>query len=322
MRLTRILPLLMPAIFFFASAGCFTGVESTPRINADDVRKQNAAGVSAEALFLEPITPTPPSAWKRGRALLVANDRISLALTAASQRLDRLAGHTIYFEGFTPARSLTGDDASEAVFRADDGSRLYYRIPGVDAARLDTMPSLDVPFTIDLETVARLDSAMRGLKVYVRTPAWYSPDTRVAVPGLRHVEVIIDSVAPGDENFPAAVYFTLTDPELRKTACPDGRNRALFMSIGDSRAATRNFDTLFSFDNPRRRYPDIKDDVWQYIIRSRVKEGMTRDECRLALGAPTSLERIPTTAGVAERWRYSDGIFLIFEDDVLTIFRL
>ncbi len=314
--------LLLPALILLTAGGCFTGVESTPRINADDVRRQNAAGTSAEALFLSGIKPLPPSQWKPGRRLLVANDRISLALTPASQRRDRLAGHTIFFEGFAPARSLTGDDASEAIFRADDGSRLYYRIAGVDPARLDTMPALEVPFTIDLGTVARLDSAMRGMKVFVRTPAWYHPDSRVSVQGLRHVEVHIDSVAPGDENFPAAVFFTLTDPEQRKLSCPDGKNRMLFMSIGDSKAATRNFDVLFAFTNPRKQYPDIKDDVWQYIIRARVKEGMTRDECRLALGAPTSLERIPTTAGVAERWRYSDGIFLIFEDGVLTVFRL
>ena len=317
----RILLFFLPTVILLAAA-CFTGVESTPRINADDVRRQNAGTVSAEALFLADIKPTPPAAWKPERALLVANDRISLALTAASQRRDRLAGHTIYFEGFTPARSLTGDDASEAVFRADDGSRIYYRLPGVDAARLDTLASLDVPFTIDLETVARLDSVLRGMKVYVRTPAWYSPDTRVAVQGFRHVEVLIDSVAPGDENFPAAVFFSLTDPELRRQACPDGKNRMMLMSVGDSRAATRNFDTFFAFTDPRRSYPDIKDDIWQHIIRSNVKEGMTRDECRLALGAPTSLERIPTTAGVAERWRYTDGIFLIFEDGVLTVFRL
>lgn len=41
---------------------------------------------------------------------------------------------------------------------------------------------------------------------------------------------------------------------------------------------------------------------------------MTRDECRLALGAPA-------TTGMVEFWQYSDGIYLLFEENILTRFR-
>lgn len=306
----------------FSTSACFTGVESTPRINADEVRRQRASGTAAEALFLSDIAPQAPATWAAGKPFLVMNDRISLIFTPASDNTDGLKGHTIYFDRFTPAMSLMGDDTSEAVFTADDGRRLYYRIAGLSAARLDTLSVLPVPFTVDPALVARADSAMRGGHYFVRTPMWYKPDTRTSTEGLRHVEVLVDSVVPGDENFPAAVYFTVADPALRAKACPDGRNRMVLMSFGTSRSATRNFDVLFSFTDPRKQYPAISDDVWKYIIASKVRAGMTRDECRLALGAPPSLERIPTTAGMAERWRYSDGVYLLFEDGFLTRFRL
>ena len=49
---------------------------------------------------------------------------------------------------------------------------------------------------------------------------------------------------------------------------------------------------------------------------------MTRDECRLALGAPPEVLRTPSYGGMREVWSYSDGVFLIFEDGYLTRFRL
>ena len=95
----------------------------------------------------------------------------------------------------------------------------------------------------------------------------------------------------------------------------------VYMSIGRSRAATRNFDTLFSFTDPRSSYPEIKDEVWELIIRSRVRSNMTRDEVRLALGSPASVERVPTYGGMIERWSYTDGVYLVFEDGFVTRFR-
>ena len=139
--------------------------------------------------------------------------------------------------------------------------------------------------------------------------------------GLRHIEVTVDSVVPGDENFPAAVCFSIADSNLAKSAGVADKEYMLYMTAGMTRGGSRSFDTLFAFDNPRNRYPEIQDDVWEYIIRSRIRKNMTRDECRLALGSPPSVERVPTYGGMVERWSYTDGVYLIFEDGYLTRFR-
>lgn len=317
MRTDGLLTGAVMLVALLGTSACFTGVESTPRIGLSDVRKQQAATVTDEQKFLDGLVPLPPSAWKPGHRLRVTDDKIGLALTARSAPADNLAGRDLYFEHYEPAVSLTGTDAIEFVFAADSlGSkdRYFYRI-AVPVSEIDTLSAMQVPFTIDMELVAKVDSMMRGNTYYVRTPLWYAADApHESAHGLRHIAVVIDSVVAGDANYPLSVLFS-------QPGHP--QNRAMvYMTVGKSKASTRNFDVLFSFRDPRQVYQAIKDDVWALIIHSRVKEGMTREECRLALGSPTTVQRIPTYGGMREVWQYSDGVFLHFDDGLLSRYRL
>jgi hypothetical protein len=83
----------------------------------------------------------------------------------------------------------------------------------------------------------------------------------------------------------------------------------------------RSFSNLFSFTDPRRNYPNITDEYWQLITSGTVTTGMTRDECRLALGAPKDVDRQTGYSSVHEMWGYENGIYLIFEDGILVKFR-
>ncbi|MBP3535999.1 MAG: hypothetical protein J6J93_00475 [Muribaculaceae bacterium] len=300
--------------------GCFTGVESTPRINASDVKRERAAGVSPESMYLADVAPQAPSAWQSGKVFRVTDDRISRIFTSSSDNTDNMKGTELLFHDISRARSLTGDDAAEIHFTTRDGRNYFYRINGMSVERIDTLSALDIPFTIDMRLVGEIDSIMRGKDFFVRTPAWYDASGNRKENGLRHIKVHIDSVVPGDAYFPALVCFSVPDSTMNRRA--GGGGHAVFMSVGKSKAATRNFDVLFSFDSPRKQYPEIKDDVWDLIISSKVRDGMTRDECRLALGAPPEVLRTPSYGGMREVWSYSDGVFLIFEDGYLTRFRL
>ncbi len=316
----------LPLIFTFsmlALCSCFTGVESTPRINASDVRRQQAGKVSPEQELFSNYAPLPPSKWQRGQRFRVVDKRISLIFTSASSNSSSLVGQDLVFQSATPAVSITGNDATELRFSNAEGGSFYYNIP-TELSSLDTLQRLDIPFTVDMELVGRLDTALKGRKFFVRTPAWYEPTgERKAVGGLRHIEVQVDSVGPGNTSFPASVYFHIADPQMASLAFPAGQpeERMVYMSVGKGTTSTRNFETLFSFDNPRKLYPSIEKEVWELIIRSKVQTGMSREECRLALGAPTSITRVPTYGGMRESWSYSDGVFLIFDDGFLTRFR-
>ena len=312
------------ALVAIVAPGCFTGVESTPRITDSDVRREHAAAPTPEQLFTQGIESEAPSQWRRGKPFRVADNKISLVFTTASSKTGSMLGRDLLFDGFTAVPSLTGEGETEVRFlspRPGGGfDTLYYRHP-VSMAELPETRRMDIPFTVDLDLVNRTDSVMSGRSFYIVTPNWYDPlNDRKATWGYRHVEVVVDSVVEGNANYPLAVCFHLADPDLAATPTGCGE-KMVFMTVGLDKTSTRNFQSLFALENPRRKYPQIPDEVWPLIIRSRIRKGMSRDECRLALGAPPTLERIPTRAGMAERWGYSDGVYLIFEDGMLTHFR-
>lgn len=315
MRLHPIAMTVLGALMCAGATSCFTGVESTPRIDASTVREQQASTPLAEASYLDGIRPEAPSKWKPGKRFKVADDRVSLIFTTPSSPTDGLVGKDIYFRGISPANSLTGTDATLVEFDDDKGGKYFYRLNNYDKARIDSVNSLEIPFCIDLDIVAEVDAKMRGKHFFVRTPSWYSADsTLIEVAGLRHVEIVIDSVVPGTSNFAAAICF-------HQTADTAAKEYVLLMSIGKGKGATRTFDKLFAFENPRKQYPAISDEVWTLITRSQVRNGMTRDECRLALGAPADILRVPTYSGMQERWTYTDGVYLIFDDGFLSRYR-
>jgi hypothetical protein len=81
------------------------------------------------------------------------------------------------------------------------------------------------------------------------------------------------------------------------------------------------FDKLFSFTDLRKNYSQITDANWERITRGDVAVSMTKDECQLSLGSPRSIERVPTHGGLYERWSYDNGVYLIFENGLLTRYR-
>lgn len=316
MTCSRYLLAALTAVAAVAAQSCFTGIESTPRISADDAAARTAPvpPASAEAAFMEGVQPQAPAAWEPGKAFTVADGRIGRIFVPAEPDDSTRVGGVLYFKAFEAANTLSGLDATDVLFADASGAVHRYRLPSVALAAVDTLAQLDVPFAVDNELVGAIDSRLRGRRLYTRTPQWYSPDgDRHAIAGLRYVAVDVDSVVAGDQYFPAAVCFHTV---------ADSRPGMMLMSVGNGRADTRTFERLFFLGDPRRQYPEIKDEIWSLIVRSRVREGMTRQECRLALGQPDDVLRIPTYGGMSERWTYNDGIYLVFDDGYLTAYRL
>lgn len=305
--------IICTAILAVLFSSCFTGIESTPKISHNDVRRRDAAKPTPEQLFLSDINPQPPSDWKRGKAFYIADDKISIIFMPGGGNTDSLAGHDLIFESMQQVPSVTGRGATQILFTVGGRDREF--IYQIDAAEEDVLARqrLEVPFTIERSIVAKVDSAMKDNTYYISTPKWFDATNDKAVVGRRHIPVTITRVEPGTFIYPLKVYFTVEGDETEKW---------IPMTIGTDRAATRNFAALFNFDDLRKRYPQISDENWQLIINSKVAIGMTRDECRLALGSPNSTRPIPVTFAVVEQWSYDDGVYLIFEDGILTRYRI
>ncbi len=295
---------IMCAGFAAAMQGCFTGVESTPKISYSDVRKENIVQ-TAEQSFLSDVRPEAPKDWQPGKKFYVSDKKIGIMFMPSSDATSEdLAGKEIAYHDMRPFVNVTGDEITEIEFVSPLGKRLIYRdnTPWKDVM---SKAQLEVPFTIEMSVVDSVRNQIAGKTYYANTPLWYTPDGTQAVNGLRHVPIEVVDVRPGNEFYPLSVVFRPADSE---------RLFSMFMTIGNKPTSTRNFCTLFSFDNPREKYSYISNEVWNLIMHSRVRKGMTREECRLALGAPTTIGQRPSQGGMVEYWQYSDGIFLLFED--------
>jgi hypothetical protein len=304
---------LIAAVMLPTISACFTGVDSTPKITAREIKKRKIVE-SAEKQFLADVTGQKPSAWQPGKRLFVTDNRISLIFTPLSMGgsviPDSLAGTEIVLTGVSSTVSVTGDEEVQLSFLDNKGNRLSYR-PGVLRSSFDERAQFEVPFTVEMSVVDTVSQKLVGNTYYILTSRRYDAADGNEIEGLRYIPVTISRITPGNANQPLRVFFTDVS----------GHEYSVLMTIGNDPTSTHNFDTLFAFDNPRTKYNTITDRVWGLIMRSEIEIGMTSSECRLALGAPNDYTRVPTTGGMVERWTYDNGVYLMFEDGVLTRYR-
>ncbi len=290
---------------------CFTGVESTPKITSSEVRKQHVVS-TPEMEYLSDITAEPFAEWLPGKPFYVTDSKIGIIFTP-SQGVGQQGinvGDTITYLRYQEALSVTGDSVTDIVLAKDDTS-LTYRV-NASASQLRRRKQVEIPFTIEMNIIADARHKISDKNFYILTPLWYDNEER-PVDGLRFTEVRVTDVLPGNHVYPLKVMFTTADT---------GLERCVFLSLSDPENSTmRNFAKVFALSDPHLRYPSISYTNWHLIQNSKVALGMTRDECRLALGSPSELDRRPSTAGVYEIWNYDDGQYLIFQDGLLTRFR-
>lgn len=304
--------IIVAIIIPIMTTACFTGIESTPKITAESV-KGRGAKAPVEQTISAKIIGEPPGEWKKGKRWLVSDAKIYLALTSASDSASPLPGDTLELVDVRPIPTLTGHEAAELVLAGSDG-RLFFHRTGIQFDEWTNKSVYNIPFAIELSAIEKAHEEIVGKTFFISTPRWTDHDGNDIV-GQRHIPVKIENVIPGNYLYPLKIEFSQPNR-------PEQPLRYILLTYGTETAANRNFDIVFTSENPRKRYPNITDDNWQKIINSQIAEGMTRDECRLALGAPASVDRAYTAGLQLERWTYENGVYLLFEDGYLTRFRM
>lgn len=303
-----IISIISAAALLMPLAGCFTGIESTPRITAADVRKEKVT-VTPEQSYLADIESEPFDRWQPDKRFYVTDDKISLALNPTTPPVTSLGGSTLLYRGYRTVPAVTGNEATELLFLTDSGTEVAYRI-NATPAELAGRHQVEIPFTVEMSIVEATAKMLIGQKLWIMTPVWYDMDDN-AVTGRKFIQVTVTEVAPGNISYP--VRLTFTDDS--------GKPHRLFMSAGNGNRTARSFANMFSFNDPRRNYPAITDKIWDNIINGKIELYMTREECRLALGAPDDIDKGSNYSSIIERWSYENGVYLIFEDGILTRFR-
>ncbi|MBD5244894.1 MAG: hypothetical protein HDS57_05460 [Barnesiella sp.] len=287
---------------------CFTGIESTPKITASDVRRENIKE-TPEQRFTSDISGEPPGEWKPGKLFYVTDNRLTTLMGPGADRSGSLRGSRISFAGFSPEISITGDSVTDINFSDGKGNTLRYRAD-VSPEALRGKNSFEIPFTIEESVIDEVGRRMKGNTYYVMTSMWYDAADQ-SMTGLKYVPVTVEKVMEGNTVYPVKLILRTEDGHLFR----------LFMSVGSNLKAPRGFASLFSMTDPKLRYPSITDANWQNIIHGRLAEGMTRDECRLSLGSPARISRRNDRSYMYEMWHYENGVYLVFQDGLLTNFR-
>lgn len=313
MILTRLTGLTASAVVsLLLMTACFTGIESTPKITAEQLKKEKIPSGTQEETMAASILPVRPSEWEPGRAYLVSDSRIKLVFSGTPESQLPVPGDTLIYIGRSGMPSLMGTTnvALKFVNKKAVSDTLTY-IAEVSPEELADRRRFDIPFMVDLQLVATADSILSGKELYIMTPYRYDENNR-PINGRKFIKVNVRNVEAGNADYP--VRINLTDSDSKKFS--------VLMTSGTDRNSTRNFATLFSLTDPRLRYPAITDENWEAITYSRVRPYMTRDEARMAVGSPTEIDRGRNYSATYERWIYPNGAYLIFEDGLLKSFRI
>ena len=291
-------------ILLTALTSCFTGVESTKKITQDDVNRVVPNGNEDENLAIEIRIDTFPN-WEKGKSFYVTDNNIKYIFSPSSQYLTdtlQLAGKILTFDSYYI--SIAVDNRAVVNVNFQYGGKAFTYPTNKTMNDLETSKDyrLEVPFLVDMDEVEQFKEKLYGMELYVKTPIWYDRNGEMT-DGRKYVKVEITNVYPGNKVYPYLVEFN------------DGNKTAyLFMSYRDN-YLHRGFNDLFSYTNPKDRYPLISDENWQLIINGQIALNMTKEECRLSIGAPDHIERIPTYSGIREYWYYTTGAYLIFDEE-------
>lgn len=307
----RVLPaVLLPLLL----QGCFSEIESTPKISYKEVRRENA-GPTEEQKFAAGFCGDPASQWVPGKRFLVADSRAYLTYVApAGKSTEVAAGDTIVYRGVREVPAITGGVAREMIFTRGNAplDSLLYR-PGRSASGGDST-EVRLPFLVDLSLVGKVGDQLVGKEFYTRTDRWLAPAGGTERRGRKFVKVRVTRVDAFNEDYPFMVSFRSLER--------DGEEGAMAMSVSVSgeAPALRDFASLFLLKNPRDNYPQITDSRWELIRRGEVEAGMTTVEASLSLGYPREIDRRHDQSLMYERWSYPGGRYLVFEDGLLVRF--
>lgn len=301
--------LVVVIVFVFISA-CSTGIENTKTIKMTR-SEQKITQETQEDRIMKDFHAPFIAEWQVGKPFLVADNRANLVFEAIGRNNvdSQLEGDTLLFKGVSSKVTPVGTEEMVVVFT--DGINDYRYVTGkTPEDGVNSLTSTDIPMLIDLELVKKTADVLKGKRLWTRTLIWYDKQGE-KFRGRQFVPVVIEDVQPGNMVFPLKVFIK----------DESGKEAMLYMNIKNSGIESRSFPSLFYVSDPKLKYSSVLPEIWEYIRDGRVKNGMTKEECKLALGNPSDVNAGHDWNSTIEFWQYPDGKFLRFEDGLLIDYR-
>lgn len=268
---------------------------------------------SEEQIFADVLKGAPLSQWPIGKKFIASSERTPLIFEPTGIEYNpedsSFEGRILEYIG-TESR-ITPDLKDECVLLFSDNDQIYRYPTGksVEVA-LTEIDSSKLPLIYDLQLISDWKDRLSGLTVWTKSPLWYDSDGNRRA-GLKYAKVIISDVTPTTGTFPMRVEIQL----------PGSDTAYLNMNYTADTADSRNFAAIFYLSDPKSKYPNITAENWALIQQGKICCGMTKEECKLALGNPDDVDAGKTPSQTMDLWKYGDGTYLMFTDGLLTRFR-
>lgn len=320
------------AVLLFLSS-CFTGIEGTKTITMSKSEKKQTMP-SAEESLLSGLRLQAFSDSVVNRLFYVLDDRASVILRPTNAGYaDLHAGDSLYYVGTRSYSDMTGHLKHSYIFKAPADKGEYEYLPP-SSTRMRAPYTNEIPTLLDGSILEYADSLLKGRKVWILTPVW-SDKKGEKIKGRRYSPATIMAVLPGTMVFPARVQLVIegnnldadiagmnaegrsVTGEAPEKSAAEGGEIYVFMNLANTGTESRSFANLFSLSDPRKQHPGITDKVWEAICTGNVFAGMTKEECRLALGNPKDINTGHNYSSALLLWIYENGDVLYFEDDIL-----
>ncbi|MBQ0115572.1 MAG: hypothetical protein KBT10_06850 [Bacteroidales bacterium] len=293
-------------------SSCFTGVESTPRISDKDV--ENAIielDRRQPPMSLEIFRDSVP-AWQFGKKFYVTDNNIRHIFVKTIETdcdTTNLNGQLLEYTGYASTIGIDNRKTIDIKFKDDNGHQYTYRT-GKEMSEFTSAYS--IPLLVDMDMVKNMSKQLKDKEVYIKTPIWYDDNSEHMITGKQYIKVKIIDVCPGNKILPFKIIFRTKETDQKAF---------VWMASALQHMTNRDYDSLFSSKDIHENYPSISNECWKLIINGEVCEEMTKDECRLAKGAPKSINRMPDQAVIREYWYYDAGAYLYFVDGLLKKYR-
>lgn len=297
-------------------AACNTGIEGTGTIKMSRNDRRETMPTDEQCLAAR-LHSSPLDEWSVGKQFLIADNKAALVLElppviSLEAESPNLVGRSLVYKGVS-RRPTPGGNPTLIIEFADSLSSYRYDTGKSPEIARATVTGLDLPMLIDLDLVAQADSLLAGRTLWTRSRLWYDANGD-SFDGRKFVPVTVTRVMPGNMIFPFKVEFSDTD----------GKSATMFMNVTASEgigAESRTFPMLFSLSDPKLKYPSITPEFWELICNGKVAYGMTKDECRLALGSPADTDSGNNWDYLIDIWSYRNGTYLQFRDGLLINYR-
>lgn len=293
---------------------CFTGVESTKKITMPDTGE--IAAQSPEDRFIESyFVQQGCDTWRIGKPFYYTDEKLSFVFRPEKPTFPdsiSLKGKIFTYAGSIEESPFGGDDKVVLLFDCE-GHKFRYETGKTreEIGRLKYTPL--IPPFIDIDDLNMARSLLKDRVLYIKTPMWYNEKSE-AIEGRKLIPVRVVDIRPGNNVLPVEVWF---EDDKRKSS-GSFHVIAFFVPLPIYHVRPLVFFPRIRVCNIRK----YRTMLGSQITLGKVKTGMTKAECKLSLGNPNEVKKIPTYSGLREQWIYNSGAYLFFVDDLLADYRL